>query len=54
MKSSKTNNVLAIILVMVLWAICYPLIVMGLNFAPHITYAAMRASIAGVILPEFG
>jgi drug/metabolite transporter (DMT)-like permease len=50
MKSSKTNNVLAIILVMVLWAICYPLIVMGLNFAPHITFAAMRASIAGVIL----
>lgn len=50
MKSSKTNNVLAIILVMVLWAICYPLIVMGLNFAPHITFAAMRASIAGVLL----
>jgi Integral membrane protein DUF6./Triose-phosphate Transporter family. len=50
MKSRKTNNVLAIILVMVLWAICYPLIVMGLNFAPHITFAAMRASIAGVLL----
>lgn len=50
MKNTKTNTVVAIILVMVLWAICYPFIVMGLNNAPHITFAAMRASIAGVLL----
>ncbi len=38
------------IAVMALWAACFPLITVGLNLAPHITFAAMRALIAGVAL----
>lgn len=36
--------------VMVLWAACFPLITTGLSLAPHLTFAAMRAFIAGVAL----
>jgi len=39
-----------VIAVMALWAACFPLITVGLNLAPHITFAAMRALIAGVAL----
>ena len=39
-----------IIIVMFLWAICFPLIVMGLPHAPHLTFAAMRAFLAGIAL----
>ena len=39
-----------IIIVMFLWAICFPLIVLGLPHAPHITFAAMRALLAGASL----
>ena len=35
---------------MFLWALCYPLIVLGLDNAPHITFAALRALIAGITL----
>ncbi len=35
---------------MVLWASCYPLITLGLPNAPHLTFAAMRAAIAGGVL----
>jgi len=38
------------ITVMVLWAACFPLITTGLTLAPHITFAAMRAFIAGTAL----
>lgn len=38
------------IIVMFLWAICFPLIMLGLPHAPHITFAAMRAFLAGTIL----
>jgi len=41
---------LQIVLVMFLWAICFPLIKMGLPYAPHLTFAAIRAFIAGVTL----
>lgn len=41
---------LSIITVMFLWAICFPLIVLGLPHAPHLTFAAMRAFLAGAIL----
>ncbi|HAW54223.1 MAG TPA: EamA/RhaT family transporter [Hyphomonas sp.] len=37
-------------LVMVLWASCYPLITLGLDYAPHLTFAALRAILAGSIL----
>ncbi len=35
---------------MFLWAICFPLLVSGIPFAPHITFAAMRAFLAGIVL----
>lgn len=41
-------------LVMFLWAVCFPLIVMGIGLSPHITFAALRAGIAGVILVVIG
>lgn len=41
---------LSIITVMFLWAICFPLIVLGLPHAPHLTFAAMRAFLAGAVL----
>lgn len=41
---------LQIVLVMFLWAICFPLITMGLPFAPPLTFAAIRAFIAGASL----
>lgn len=40
-------------LVMVLWASCYPLITIGLESAPHLTFAALRAVIAGMTLVGF-
>ncbi|WP_395152489.1 DMT family transporter [Ilumatobacter sp.] len=39
-----------VIAVMALWSACFPLITVGLDLAPHITFAAMRALIAGVAL----
>lgn len=38
------------ICVMLLWAICYPLIVLSLPFAPPILTAFFRAAIAGLLL----
>ncbi len=39
-----------VILVMLLWAACFPLITAGLEFAPHLTFAALRAILAGLTL----
>jgi len=44
------TQVLQIILVMFLWAICFPLIVLGLSYAPHLSFAAIRAFLAGIVL----
>jgi len=44
------NYILSIVAVMFLWAICYPLIVIGLDHAPHLSFAALRASLAGFSL----
>ena len=41
---------LSAIMVMILWASCYPLITIGLAFAPHLTFAALRAVAAGTAL----
>ena len=46
----RTQASLIAIIVMVLWASCYPLITLGLPNAPHLTFAAMRAAIAGGVL----
>ena len=35
-----------LVLVMGLWAACFPLITLGLELAPHLAFAAMRAAIA--------
>lgn len=46
-----TGSTLAkILLVMVLWASCFPLITIGITYSPHITFAALRAFIAGIPL----
>ena len=39
-----------IIFAMFLWAICFPLITIGIAYAPHLTFATMRAVIAGATL----
>jgi hypothetical protein len=36
-----------IFLAMFLWAACFPLITAGLQYAPHLTFATMRAVLAG-------
>lgn len=38
------------VLVMLLWALCFPLIRMGLRYAPPVTFAALRAALAGIVL----
>jgi len=38
------------VLVMFLWALCFPLITMGLAYAPPMLFAAMRAAVSGVVL----
>ncbi len=43
-----------IILVMFLWAICFPLIVAGFAYAPHLTFATLRALVAGAALLAVG
>jgi len=43
-----------IVLVMLLWAICYPLILVGFAYAPLMTFAALRASVSGVVLVGAG
>ena len=47
------NSFVIIIVVMFLWAICFPLIVLGLPYAPHLTFAALRGFIAGIALLLF-
>ncbi|MCY1331132.1 carboxylate/amino acid/amine transporter [compost metagenome] len=42
------GTVLRLVAVMALWASCFPLITVGLGFAPHLAFAATRASLAGV------
>jgi drug/metabolite transporter (DMT)-like permease len=35
---------------MLLWAACFPLITAGFEFSPHLTFAALRAFLAGSVL----
>ncbi len=39
---------------MVLWAACFPLITVGLDLAPHLAFAALRAALAGISLIALG
>jgi len=43
-----------IVFVMFLWAICFPLITAGFAYAPHLTFAALRAFLAGAALIGLG
>lgn len=45
---------LRLLVVMVLWAACFPLITIGLDLAPHLAFAALRAALAGVCLIALG
>jgi len=47
---SMSRDTTRVVVVMVLWAACYPLITTGLEYAPHLTFAAMRAFVAAVVL----
>lgn len=48
------NAALRLVLVMILWAGCFPLITLGLDLAPHLAFATMRAVLAGVCLIAIG
>lgn len=39
-----------IVAAMLLWAACYPLITVGITLAPHLSFATLRAVIAGLAL----
>ena len=43
-----------LVLVMLLWASCFPLITAGIDSAPHLTFAATRAFLAGAALLVLG
>jgi len=45
---------LRLVAVMVLWASCFPLITIGLDLAPHLAFAALRAALAGACLIALG
>ena len=47
-------SVLRLLAVMVLWAACFPLITIGLDLAPHLAFAALRAALAGLCLIALG
>jgi len=41
---------LRLLVVMFLWAICFPLITIGIEYAPHLTFATIRAALSGITL----
>lgn len=45
---------LRLVLVMGLWAGCFPIITLGLEMAPHLAFATMRAALAGLCLILIG
>lgn len=44
------TTVTKIVLVMLLWAACFPLITAGLQYSPHLSFATLRAVLAGATL----
>jgi len=46
----RKRDVAGLLAVSFLWALCYPLIAIGIRFAPPFAFAALRALIAGVAL----
>lgn len=55
-KLAKTPNPMTltmmarVVVVMLLWAVCFPLITIGIEYSPHLTFAALRAVLAGTVL----
>ncbi|WP_235017125.1 DMT family transporter [Tistlia consotensis] len=45
---------LRLLAVMILWASCFPLITIGLGLAPHLAFATLRATLAGLGLLTLG
>jgi len=39
-----------ILVVMLLWAACFPALAIGIDLAPHLTFATLRAGLAGLTL----
>ena len=39
-----------ILLAMLLWAACFPLLTIGITYAPHLAFATLRALLAGLVL----
>lgn len=48
------STTLRLVLVMILWAGCFPFITLGLDMAPHLAFATMRALLAGLCLVLIG
>lgn len=48
------STALRLVLVMILWASCFPFITLGLDMAPHLAFATLRAVLAGVVLILIG
>ncbi len=48
------GTVVRTVVVMVLWSLCFPLITAGLDLAPHLWFATMRALLAGGSLLAVG
>ena len=44
---TATVTTVKVVVVMFLWAVCFPLITVGLELAPHLAFATLRALIAG-------
>lgn len=50
----STGAAFRLVVVMGLWASCFPLITLGLDLAPHLAFAALRAALAGACLLALG
>ena len=50
----QPTTILKLVVVMLLWASCFPLITAALDLAPHLTFAALRAFLAGATLLAIG
>jgi len=44
------SSIFKIVSAMLLWAACFPLITIGIALAPHLSFATLRALIAGLVL----
>lgn len=50
----RVGTIAQTVLVMLLWALCFPLITLGIRHAPHLSFATLRALLAGLTLILLG